>query len=91
NGKVGKQVGSVVVRHISELPEIVRKNRVKLAVVAVPTEAAQKITDMLCQAGVMGILNFAPTILETPAGVTVRPVDLAASLEQLSFRVAGSK
>ena len=33
-------------------------------------------------------LNFAPTTLQTPPDVAVSPVDLAATLEQLSFRVS---
>lgn len=84
--KVGRKVGSVSVHHIDEMPRIVREDDVKLAVVAVPADAAQKVTDRLCRAGVRGILNFAPATLETPDGVAVGPVDLAAHLEQLSFR-----
>ena len=84
----------VVVRDLDELPAIVKKYEVKLGVVAVPAEAAQEVADMLCKAGVRGILNFAPTVLQTPGSVAVRPVDLAATLEQLSFQVhtsGGSK
>jgi len=89
--KVGKQVGKVPVHHVRELPKVVREHDVKLAVVAVPAEAAQKAADMCCKAGVMGILNFAPTTLMTPDGVAVGPVDLAAHLEQLSFHLAGMR
>jgi len=85
--KVGKRVGPVIVSHVSELPEVVRRHNVKLAIVTVPAEAAQQAAEALCSAGVMGILNFAPTTLQTPPGVAVRPVDLAAHLEQLSFLV----
>jgi redox-sensing transcriptional repressor len=88
--KVGKRVGDVVVRHVSDLDQVVRQHDVKLAVVAVPAHAAQEVTEALCRAGVMGILNFAPTVLQTPSGVAVGPVDLAAHLEQLSFRVSSA-
>jgi len=86
--KVGQKFGSVTVRHTDELDEVLRTHDVKLGVIAVPTEAAQQIADKLCQGGVKGILNFAPTTLQTPPDVTVGPVDLAATLEQLSFRVS---
>jgi len=86
-GKIGKQFGQVTVRHIDELPTVVRQRNVKLAVIAVPAEVAQEVADRLCDVGVKGILNFAPTTLHTPPSVDVGAVDLAGTLEQLSFKV----
>ena len=85
--KVGKKIGEVPVWHFDQLPEIIRQHKVKLAVVAVPAEAAQGVVDKLCRCGIKGILNFAATSLQTSAGVAVSQVDLAASLEQLSFQM----
>ena len=84
---VGKRVSRVRVHHIDELPKIVWEKDVKLAIVTVPAEAAQPVVDIICRSGATGILNFAPTVLETPLGVAVGTVDLAASLELLSFRL----
>ena len=67
-----------------------KKHRVKLAILAVPAGAAQRVADQLCRAGIKGILNFAPATLAAPAGVVVGPVDLAARLEQMSF-IVGSR
>ncbi len=89
--KVGKWVGHIKIMDMSDLPAVARKHNVKLAVIAVPTEAAQQVTDALCKAGIKGILNFAPVTLKTTPGVAVKPVDLAASLEQLSFIIASSE
>ncbi len=89
--KVSVRVGRIRVYRLKDLDRIVRKYAVKLAIVTVPAEAGQSVTDILCAAGVMGILNFAPTMLDIPDGVAVAPVDLAAQLEQLSFQVAGAK
>lgn len=86
--KVGKWVAGVPVRHIDSLPEVVAKHNVRLAILTVPPEAAQEAADRVCGAGIMGILNFAGTTLETPEAVAVGPVDLAAHLEQLSFLAA---
>jgi redox-sensing transcriptional repressor len=84
---IGSNVGGVTVRHMKGLSRFVKRSGVKLAVVAVPSAAAQEVADRLCEAGIQGILNFAPTSLQTPESVTVRQVDLAAQLEQLSFHV----
>jgi redox-sensing transcriptional repressor len=87
-GKVGRKVAGVPVYALRKLPQVVRKHDVKLAVLTVPAAAAQQAAELLCEAGVTGILNFAPTALQTPDGVAVGLVDLAAHLEQLSFRAA---
>jgi redox-sensing transcriptional repressor len=86
--KAGQMIGSVPVYHVSQLGRLVRHCRARLAVIAVPAEAAQETAEALCRAGVRGILNFAPVTLKTPRGVTVTPVDLSASLEELSFELA---
>ena len=88
-GVIGTTVGQVTVRPMRELPAVVAEHDAKLAVLAVPPEAAQEATNALCEAGIKGILNFAPASLSTPSGVTVRPVDLSAELEQLTYSVGG--
>ena len=83
--KVGRKIGGLVVRPIDDLERIVRTHDIRLAMVAVPADAAQAVVDRLVEAGVRGILNFAPVQLRTPPAVTVRYLDVAAELEQLSF------
>ncbi len=85
--KIGRKFGQILVQHINEMPKVLHEHHVKLGVIATPPEAAQSAADALCAAGIKGILNFAPTTLQTPPNVAVRPVDLAAALEQLSFSV----
>ncbi len=85
--KIGKKFGEVVVQPMSKLAEVIKKNRIRLAILAVPAEAAHDVADRLCRAGIRGILNFAPVRLAVPDGVVVVPVDLAVQLEQLSYFV----
>jgi redox-sensing transcriptional repressor len=56
-------------------------------VVATPIQAAQEVADALVEAGVRGILNFAPRKLFVPAHVTLRSVDMAMEFESLSFAI----
>jgi redox-sensing transcriptional repressor len=56
-----------------------------MAILAVPAMAAQEVANDLVRAGVMGILNFSPTLLQVPEGVVVNNVDLALELENLSY------
>ncbi|MBI1368882.1 MAG: redox-sensing transcriptional repressor Rex [Planctomycetes bacterium] len=89
--KVGKKVGKLPVRPMNELAQTVAREHVRLAIVAVPAEAAQDVVAKLADVGIRGILNFAPIQLQTPAGMSVRNLDVAAELEQLSFVTTGGE
>jgi redox-sensing transcriptional repressor len=86
--KVGKRQGDFVIQPLSALAATVKKLEVKVAIVAVPAEAAQDAADALVEAGVLGILNFAPAPVTVAPRVTVNSVDLAVQLEQISFGVS---
>ena len=79
---------SVPVYDFNEVSSFVRDNEVKLAILCVPGEAAQEVANELVSAGVQGILNFSPTVLQVPEAVTVNNVDLALELENLSYFVS---
>jgi redox-sensing transcriptional repressor len=69
----------------SELESFISGNSVKLAILCVPVEFAQAVVNRLVAAGIQGVLNFSPIILEVPSEVTVNNVDLALELEHLSY------
>jgi redox-sensing transcriptional repressor len=83
--KIGMEIGGVTVRNLVELATIVRRGNVSIGVVATPPVAAQDAADRLVAAGVTSILNFAPVLLNVPATVSVRKVDLAVELQILSY------
>ena len=82
---VGTVVAGLVVEPSSELEAVVRRERVRLAVLATPAAVAQEVVDRLVASGVTGILTFVPLVLKVPAGVDVRSVDLATELQILAF------
>ncbi|MGL4819206.1 MAG: redox-sensing transcriptional repressor Rex [Bacilli bacterium] len=83
-GKVGKEVGGVVVRHLDSLEETLPPE-VKVAILTVPQHAAQEITDRLIACGVQGILNFTPARLNVPANLRIHHIDLAVELQALVY------
>ncbi len=83
--KMGQVVGDVQVTEIGKLVQTVRRKKVKIAVLAVPAGAAQSVADLLVEAGVTAILNFAPAQLTVPEGVKVQNVDLSVLLKTLSY------
>lgn len=85
---IGQRRGAVVVQPIDELEDAVATSRARLAIMAVPTTAAQPVADRLVAAGIRGLLNFAPVDLTVPPGVSVRAVDLSTELQILAFHQA---
>lgn len=85
--KIGKKFGSFTVQALSELEQTVKAKSIRLAMIAVPADFAQTVADQLIEGGVRGLLNFAPVSLTVPGDVALNSVDLAVSLEQLSFQV----
>lgn len=86
-GQVIPSLESIRVQHLRELRKTASDKWIRLAILAVPAEFAQVVSDQCVEAGIQGILNFAPVNLAVPAEVAVSSVDLAVQLEQLAFRV----
>ena len=83
--KVGQMVGDVRVVETASLVPTLRKRKVKIAVLSVPAPAAQSVADLVVEAGVTAILNFAPTQITVPDGIKVQNVDLSVLLKTLSY------
>jgi len=83
--KIGLCVDGVQILDVAKLVPTIRKKKIKIAVVAVPAVAAQSVADLLVEAGVNAILNFAPVQLSVPVGVKVQNVDLSVLLKTLSY------
>ena len=83
--KVGTSVGGRKVEALSKLDDAVKKRGLSIGVVTTPASAAQEAADRLTAAGITSILNFAPTVLHVPDGVSVRRVDLSTELQICSY------
>ncbi len=82
-GKVGKKVRGLTVHHVDNIEEVVKEFGVNIAVITVPAAFAQRILDRCVDAGIQGILNFAPTTLKAPEKVHLITVDISADLKSL--------
>jgi len=70
---------------MEDLPSLVQKFHVRMAISTVPAEVAQEVANTLVQCGIVGILNFSPIVLSVPEDVMVNNVNLAIELENLSY------
>lgn len=87
--KVGA-VGGKPVYPMDRLPEIVKRNSVKVGILTVPRESAQSACNEMLRAGISAVLNFAPVYLSVPKGVRVKCEDLAVPLAQLATSLSES-
>lgn len=84
--KIGKKIGKAKVEDIARVDEL-GKRGIKLAIIAVPSEAAQDVADKIIATGVNGILNFAPQFLTVPKKVKVITIDIAMELGRLPYYI----
>jgi redox-sensing transcriptional repressor len=83
--KIGTQVGGLVVQSMDNLVEIIEKAKIRMAMLTVPSEAAQKVTDLLVKAGIRGILTYAPVELGVPEPVRVQYIDPVIHLQRMTY------
>ena len=78
---------NVPVLPLSELADYVKKENIKVGIIAVPDIAAQHVADLMVAAGVRGILNFAPILLRCGDETVVKNVNLELELENIIYFV----
>ena len=78
--KVGREVGNLEVRHITELRRAVEEQEIVVGVLAVPPTASQELADQLVEAGVRIIFNYSGSLLNVPPDVTVHTSSPAVDL-----------
>jgi redox-sensing transcriptional repressor len=70
--------------HISKFNDLCKRMKTRIGIITVPAQSAQDVCDMMVEAGILAILNFAPTHLKVPEYVLLENVNIAATLALLS-------
>jgi redox-sensing transcriptional repressor len=83
--KIGREVGGLTVLSTELMKAELRRRQIRVAIIAVPAAAAQKVADELVDAGVSAILNYAPITLNVPAGVNVQYMDPVVHLQHMTY------
>ncbi len=65
--------------------EQLQLQQIEIAILTVPADKAQAVTDELVAAGIKGILNFTPLRITVPNDVRVQNVDLTNELQTLIY------
>lgn len=85
--KVGTSVEGIPISSLEEIPRKVAEEQIRIAVLAVPADAAQDVANRFIRAGVNCLLNYAPVKLMAPDTVQVASVDLSLELQRLAYYV----
>jgi redox-sensing transcriptional repressor len=83
--KIGTQVGEYTVQNISDMVAKIHEAGVQIAMLSVPVEHAQHVTNSLVDAGVKAILNYAPINISVPADVHVQYIDPVLHLQRMTY------
>ena len=87
--KIGQRSrGGVPILDVRTFRRTVKRDRIAIAVIAVPAASAPAVLKEVVDAGIKAVLNFSPGTLKVPPDVKVKSVDLTVSLESLSFFLA---
>jgi len=89
--KVGQVIGGQVINPMEDLPKLLPRENIKMAIIAVPARGAQEVADELVNAGVLAILNYAPIIVQVPSHVRIRHIDPVVALQSMTYYLPGDE
>jgi redox-sensing transcriptional repressor len=73
---------------VEQIKTYIRDNNIKIAILAVPGDSAVNLIDEIVQAGVKGILNYAPITPKVPENVQIQNIDPVHSLQTMTFHLS---
>ncbi len=88
---IGLRINDIEVLDYEKLDGFMKDNSVDIGIVCTNKDSAQEVVDKLCDGGVKGIWNFAPTDLHLPEGIALENVHLSDSLHSLAYYINRNK
>jgi redox-sensing transcriptional repressor len=82
--KIGRTFSGIVCYSVDRLDEIIRREKISIAILTVPPEHAHGIKDKLLEAGILGIINYTPVSLNVE-GAFLEEYDVITSLEKVAY------
>jgi len=83
--KVGTKAGDFTILSIADLVRIIQEAQVQIAMLSVPVDQAQNVSNLLVEAGVKSILNYAPINITVPQDVNVQYIDPVLHLQKMTY------
>ncbi|MCP4377295.1 MAG: redox-sensing transcriptional repressor Rex [bacterium] len=83
--RVGRVICGCRCYPMEELPQVIAEKKITIGIIAVPSVVAQAVAADLEDAGVRGILNFAPVALRVGPETFFEDIDMTMALERVSY------
>ncbi len=83
--KVGTRVGAFIVHDTRIMGAEVKRENLKVAMLAVPAAFAQEVSEKLVEAGIKAILCYAPISLSLPESIQVQYIDPSLHLQHMTY------
>ena len=84
---IGLKIRDIEIMDTDYLDKFLKESKVDIAILCVPKNSAQRITDVLIDGGVQGLWNFAPVDLVVPENIIVENVHLSESMLTLIYQL----
>lgn len=85
--KVNKMYAGIPCYHIDKLGEIIKSDKISIAIITVPSEETKKVAEKLILSGIKGILNYTSTPINVPPDIYLEEYDMISSLEKVAYFV----
>jgi redox-sensing transcriptional repressor len=83
--KIGQRVGDFTIRDVASMVNEIRREKIRVAMLAVPASDAQSVTDLLLEAGIRAILCYAPVSINVPEEVKILYIDPVLHLQHMTY------
>lgn len=83
--KVGIKTGGLIVEDVANLEDTIAHLQVSVAILAVPVDVAQEMTDRLVEAGIKAILSYVPIHLNVPPDIRMSYSDPVMQLQRMTY------
>lgn len=90
-GRVSEKLGKPIeILHPDRMKEVVRERNVEVGIITTPASEAQNVANQMVDAGIKGVLNFAPAQLHVPEGFIVKNVFFTTVLDNLAYLLSSN-
>ncbi|MDR1618707.1 MAG: redox-sensing transcriptional repressor Rex [Treponema sp.] len=86
--KIGTAIHGIRIMNAGTMDIQIRNFGVKIAILTVPSDSAQKTTDILTASGIEGIWNFTNVKLKVPGNTVVQKEDLSSGYAMLCVKMS---
>ncbi|HBI80820.1 MAG TPA: redox-sensing transcriptional repressor Rex [Bacteroidales bacterium] len=85
--KINRVISGVNCYHMKELPEVIERSDISIAIISSPPDTANQVAEQLVAVGIKGILNFTTVPLAVPENVYLEEYDMITSMEKVAYFV----